>query len=33
MESYYQCKRCFHTFKQKNDMYRHLNKKKYVLKF
>ena len=32
MESYYQCKRCLHKCKQKNDMYRHLNKKKICIR-
>ena len=28
MASYYECKRCFHKFSQKNDISRHLNRKK-----
>lgn len=28
MSSYYECKRCFHKFSQKNDISRHLNRKK-----
>ena len=28
MKSYYECKRCFHKTSQRNDMARHLNKKK-----
>jgi len=28
MTSYYECKRCFHKFSQKNDIFRHLNRKK-----
>ena len=28
MSSYYLCKRCFHKFSQKNDIVRHMSKKK-----
>lgn len=31
-KSYYECKRCFHKFYQKNDMKRHLEKKKLCIR-
>jgi hypothetical protein len=30
--SYYECKRCFHKFYQKNDMTKHLDKKKLCIR-
>jgi hypothetical protein len=32
MDSYYECKRCYYKFYQKNDIIRHLNKKKICIR-